>query len=370
MEPFEKNREIYLDHHNFAQPASYAISAMSKEIPFGEVHAPHAKGAEVRAFLKEHAGAICDLLSPSLNHDLFFYNSYSEMIFKLHTRYRMQEAKWEGKNHIFFWNYEEPSVLSDCICQNVPQKEGLADLEKLAREITPKTGMISLPHADPITGIIQPIEELAYLCKEHEILLHLDGSFTAGKIPISLQEYPEICFTLSTNQLHTPVESGILFFPKDRSADFLESEISLPLLSAANVAAKHAELYMDKLTLETAHLRMELEKGVEKCGSSPLRSHFRLPNVSLLLFPYLHQEMLAYRLHKRKLFGAIRYKEEEIERFLRSFSGIEENRYSAISFVLSRFTTKEMIQAATEILKEEVAFLQEKTKRAFHVGSI
>lgn len=369
MEHLTKDLEVYLDNHNFAEPASYALEALQKASnSAGSLYAPHGKGALARKQLLENSQSICDLISPSLNHDLFFYNSSSEMFFKLYTRYRMREAKWEGKNHIFFWD-EAPPIFSDCLCEKIPQKEGVVDLEALARLITPKTGFIILPHADPLTGIIQPIEELYKLCNTHNILLHLDGSFSAGKIPFTLKEYPELSYSLSTNQLHTPVDAGILFFPKDRGSDLLESEIAIPLLVSANMAARHAELFMDKLSIETAHLRMHFEKALDSIGSSLCSNMFRLPTVSLMLFPKVHQEMLAYKLHKRKLFAAIQHKKTSLEESLRSFTSLEEEKFMAISFVFSRFTTQEMVDLAIKIIKEEVDKLTQTTK-AFHVGTI
>lgn len=345
--------DIYLDNHSFSQPAEYAIKAAHSYLHqiWGSAHAIHDKGKQIRAHTQELSTSICDLLSPSYNHKLFFFSSYEEMNFRLYAYFRMHSAKITGKNHILVWEDLSSPVLQDCIVEKIPQENSLVDLDALKEVLTPKTGMVILPFADGYTGLIQPLEEVAALCHEKGIHLHIDITHAIGKLPLYLKDYPELSFGFSSHTLHTPFSAGLLFFPEDSEDSFFHTSIQLPLLASVNVAARHAHLYLDKMALDVAFLRNKLEEAKE--AAAEFASSYRLPNVALLTFKDIHNEMLLYRLNKRGV-----------------YAHLVEQSFSALSFALSRFTTKEMIEKTLDIIEEEIANIRLQTKGVFHVGSL
>lgn len=65
-----------------------------------------------------------------------------------------------------------------------------SNLETLKKSITEKTKMIVVSHASNVTGAIAPLEEIAELAKQHQLILCVDAAQTAGLIPIDVQKTP------------------------------------------------------------------------------------------------------------------------------------------------------------------------------------
>ncbi|MGX7835651.1 aminotransferase class V-fold PLP-dependent enzyme, partial [Campylobacter fetus subsp. venerealis] len=64
--------------------------------------------------------------------------------------------------------------------------DGTLDLELFEASIRPDTKMICLMWANNETGIIHPIEEIAKIAEESNVIFFTDAVQAAGKIPISL----------------------------------------------------------------------------------------------------------------------------------------------------------------------------------------
>ena len=92
-------------------------------------------------------------------------------------------SKYSNK-HIITASTEHKAVLDICnyleknsnhmISYINPNNLGLLDLNKLIDTITKETYMISIMHVNNEIGVIQPIEEIGKICKERNILFHVE----------------------------------------------------------------------------------------------------------------------------------------------------------------------------------------------------
>jgi len=99
-------------------------------------------------------------------------------------------------NHIITAVTEHKAVLDPC---KRLQREGYdatflpvdrfgrVSAEQVAQAITPKTILVSIMAVNNEVGTLQPIQEIAGVCKEHGVLFHTDAAQAAGKIPIDMQ---------------------------------------------------------------------------------------------------------------------------------------------------------------------------------------
>lgn len=90
------------------------------------------------------------------------------------------------------------------------------NVDRIAKLITSKTRLISIPHATTTTGLILPVKALSQLAKPKNIWLFVDGAQTAGMFPFSLHELGCDAYATSGHKwLLGPKETGLLYVRKD-----------------------------------------------------------------------------------------------------------------------------------------------------------
>ena len=106
---------------------------------------------------------------------------------------------------------EHPAVLG--ACQAVPQRtvipvfaSGELDLDALRRAL-PGASLCSVMAANNETGVIFPLREIAALCRENGVPLHVDAVQAAGKIPL---DFPWDLISLSAHKISGPKGAGLL----------------------------------------------------------------------------------------------------------------------------------------------------------------
>ncbi|MDQ3343266.1 MAG: cysteine desulfurase [Actinomycetota bacterium] len=63
---------------------------------------------------------------------------------------------------------------------------GRVDLEGVRDELGNGAALVNLMHANHEVGTVQPVAEVAALCREYDALLHVDACQTAGRVPVDL----------------------------------------------------------------------------------------------------------------------------------------------------------------------------------------
>ena len=90
-----------------------------------------------------------------------------------------------------------------------PDREGFIHPDALLAALRPNTRLVSIETANGEIGTIQPIRELAAICRERNIRFHTDATQAAGKIPLELSNVDLASF--SAHKLYGPKGIGALF---------------------------------------------------------------------------------------------------------------------------------------------------------------
>ncbi len=80
----------------------------------------------------------------------------------------------------------------------------------LRAALTGQTRLVSVMSANNETGGVQPVGELAALCRERGVYFHTDASQAAGKMPLDFSAWGLSAMTLSAHKFYGPCGAGAL----------------------------------------------------------------------------------------------------------------------------------------------------------------
>ena len=129
----------------------------------------------------------------------------------------------KGKRHIVTSVFEHHAVLHTCAALEkegfevtyLPvSREGLLTAQQVADAIRPDTALVSIMYANNEIGTIQPISEIAAVCREKGVLFHTDAVQEAGHVPINVREQGIDMLSLSGHKLHAQKGIGALYVRK------------------------------------------------------------------------------------------------------------------------------------------------------------
>ncbi len=362
----------YLDNHSATKPCSSALERMRPylEEEWGASFAPHQKGIDQLHALDGRIEALYDLIGATDDDRFFFTSSGADAIHHVLNSVYLELSRKEGKCRFVASCLEDAPLLQGlkrleeqgCFAEIVPSKpDGTIDLEKLRAAIDPRTALVSISWAPGLTGVLQPIEEIAAICRELDVYLHIDVTYAVGKVSL---DFVGDYITFAGDRMHGLKSSGALFAKPGVPlvSSLAGGTLDVPSLTALSAAAQQSMLTLDIMGLETARLRNHFEERILQSipGAEILfPDSLRLPNVSLLSFPGVHQEALLYLLHRKKVFAAIGgIYHQQLFRLLLACGCEEKVAAGAISFALSRLTTEKEIDYAIETIAGAVRFLQ------------
>lgn len=181
-------------------------------------------------------------------------------------------GKEKEKTHLITSNIEHHSVLNSfkslekqgySVTYLPVDNDGLINPEQVEKAITKKTSLVSIMYANNEIGTIQPIEEIAKICKEKNVTFHTDSVQAVGHINISLNKSDINLLSISGHKINAPKGIGILYIKKGtKIKSFLDGGGQEKMLRAGTENVAFAVAIATALEIATKNIE-EKEKKIK-----------------------------------------------------------------------------------------------------------
>lgn len=125
----------------------------------------------------------------------------------------------KGKKHIVTSVFEHHAVLHTCeylakhgfeITYVPVSDKGLVDPEDVKNAIREDTALVTIMYANNEIGTIQPIEEIAAVCHEKNVIFHTDAVQAVGHVEIDVKKQGIDMLSLSGHKINAQKGIGVL----------------------------------------------------------------------------------------------------------------------------------------------------------------
>ncbi|MEA1975005.1 MAG: cysteine desulfurase family protein [Bacillota bacterium] len=293
--------------------------------------------------------------------------------------------KRKGK-HIITTKIEHKSVLNSfkylekngfIVTYLDVDRDGLIDLQKLKREITDNTILVSIMHINNEIGIINQINDIADLIKKEnsQVVFHVDGVQSFGKYKINLKNID--MYSFSGHKIHCVKGIGGLFKKENIIIDNLlkggqqENSIrpgteNLIGISALGVATEDSVNNLEKNYEIVSKIKNRfynyINEKIDGCIINGQENSKFSPYILSVSIENMLAEVLLHSLESKEIYistgSACNSKNKKNSHVLTSI-GIDNNLVDGtIRISFSRYTTTKEIDYACLCLKESIEDLR------------
>ncbi|MGA7160076.1 MAG: cysteine desulfurase family protein [Bacteroidota bacterium] len=275
-----QTQRIYLDYSATTPVDPEVTEAMAPYFSrfFGNASSIHAFGREAKIHLEQSREKIARTIGAKPG-EVFFTSGGTEADNHAIFGAAFAARRSHGKNHLVVSSVEHHAVLqcAEYLARNgfevtiLPVDEfGKVDPDDVRRAILPETSLVSVMHANNEIGTIQPIEQIARVAHDHEIILHSDTVQSTGKIPVNVDALSTDILAISAHKFYGPKGIGAIYIRKGVDIDSYihggaqernrrAGTENIPLVVGFAKAIELSQREMEKNTIHLTNLKKEMK---------------------------------------------------------------------------------------------------------------
>ncbi|MEY3088729.1 MAG: hypothetical protein RLZZ250_1077 [Pseudomonadota bacterium] len=267
-----------------------------------------------------------------------------------------------------------------------PEPNGMVDLEKFKKAIRPDTVLASVMIVNNEIGVIQDIEALGNICREHNVIFHVDAAQATGKVDIDLEKLPVDLMSFSAHKTYGPKGIGALYVrrkPRIRieaqmhggghERGMRSGTLATHQIVGMGEAFRIARIEMQLENERIRKLRDKLLHGLQDMEEVYVNGEdmeevyvngdlkHRIPHNLNISFNYVEGESLIMAVKDIAVSSGSACTSASLEPsyVLRALGRSDELAHSSIRFSIGRFTTEADVDFTIQLLKEKIQKLRE-----------
>lgn len=298
-------RTVYFDHAATTPVDERVFEAMKPYFTqeFGNANSAHQLGNNAKVAVEEAREKVAELIGAAPA-EIIFTSGGTESDNAVIKGARAAT----GKSEVITSPLEHHAVLHTAECEKrrggkpvylQPDSNGNITPGQVEEAITDDTAIVSLMHVNNEIGIINPLKEIASVCKEHGVPFHSDTVQSIGKLPVDVDELGLDFLSMSGHKIYGPKGIGVMYVrhgtpwipwmhggsqERRRRGGTLNVPGIIGLVKALELATEEIDSHLEHYTNLRKRLLNGLEnnfKGKFKINGNPDRS---VPHIVNLAF--------------------------------------------------------------------------------------
>jgi cysteine desulfurase len=367
---------IYLDYNATTPVDARVLDAM---LPFyrddyGNPSSSHRLGRRAQEAVQRARAQLAELIGAESD-EIVFTSGGTESSNLAIQGHLLQRAP-DGNGHLVISSIEHPATvqpahwlqrwgyqLSVVGCDSA----GVVNPADVASAIRDETILVSIMHANNEVGSIQPIAEIAAVCRDAGVALHVDAAQSAGKITVDVKQLGADLLTLAGHKFYASkgvgalyVRRGVKLEPVLRGAGqergLRPGTENVAQIVGLGAAAELATRELPAADKQLAGLRDRLQQELAEAAGSRLTVHAatakRLPNTLSVSFPGVSGAELLDQIPQlcASTGAACHSGTTKMSATLAAMGVSEERARGTIRLSVGRFSTEQDIDATVRLL--------------------
>ncbi len=381
------NKPIYLDYSATTPVDDRVVTVMLKylgrDARFGNpASRSHVYGWEAEAGVEQARSDVASLVGANPKEIIFTSGATESDNLAIKGAAHFYSKK--GK-HIVTCKTEHKAVLDSCrqleregyeVTYLDPEANGLIDPGKFEAALRDDTILVSIMHVNNEIGVIQDIAAIGEICRDRNIIFHVDAAQSAGKVDIDLEQLKVDLMSFSAHKIYGPKGVGALYVrrkPRVRLEAQMhggghERGMRSGTLATHQIAGmgEAFRIAKEEMAVENERLltlRSRLWDGLKDIEEVYINGDIdqRIAGNINISFNYVEGESLLMALKDLAISSGSACTSASLEPsyVLRALGRNDELAHSSIRFTIGRYTTEQDIDYTITHVREAVEKLRE-----------